>query len=177
MFDLKILNLMNRIITTLLLMIVLPVLNTHAQQKNVEPDIIAIRAAFKKINTLSLKQEQFKYEAEGCVEDGIVKYYFQGNEIIKIIESGSIGDGSWKNEYYYESGKFIFSYEMIIGSSADGAETKSEYRIYAKDGTAIRYMEDQKILPADSRVTKTLAIAEKLPKAYTTKKFAAVLCE
>ncbi|WP_143097818.1 hypothetical protein [Chitinophaga sp. CF118] len=168
---------MNRIIIPLLLMIVLPALNVHAQQKSIETNIADIRAAFKKINSLSLKQEQFRYESEGCVEDGIIQYYFQDNEIVKIIEFGSIGDGSWKNEYYYESGKFIFSYEMLVGSSAEGEETKSEYRVYAKDGAVIRYMEDQKILPSDSRVTKTLAIAGKLLKAYTTKKFAAVLCE
>jgi hypothetical protein len=161
----------------LLLIIVLPVLNVHAQQKSTETDIADIRTAFKKINALSLKQKQFRYESDGCVEDGIVQYYFQDNEIVKIIESGSIGDGSWKNEYYYESGKFIFSYEMIIGSSAEGEETKSEYRVYAKDGAAIRYMEDQKILPTDSRVSRKLEIAEKLLKAYITKNFAAILCE
>jgi hypothetical protein len=177
MFDLKISILMNRIIIALLLMIILPALNVHAQQKSIETNIAAIRAAFKKINTLSLKQEQFRYESEGCTEDGIVQYYFQDNEIVKIIESGSIGDGSWKNEYYYESGKFIFSYEKLIGSSADGEESQSEYRVYAKDGVVIRYMENQKILPSDSKATKTLAIAGKLLKAYSTKNFAAVLCE
>ncbi|SEW45827.1 hypothetical protein SAMN05428988_6145 [Chitinophaga sp. YR573] len=171
----KIVRLMNRII--IILMIVLPVLNVRAQQKSIETDIAAIRAAFKKINTLSLKQQQFKYESDGRVEDGIVQYYFQDNEIVKIIESGSIGDGSWKNEYYYESGKFIFSYEKLVGSSAEGEETKSEYRVYAKDGAAIRYMEDQKILPVDSRATRKLDIAEKLLKAYITKNFAAILCE
>ena len=166
---------MNRIIITLLL--ILPVLNGYAQQKSTETDIAAIRASFKKINALSLKQVPFKYESEGCVEDGIVQYYLKDNEIVKIIESGSIGDGSWKNEYYYESGKFIFSYEMIVGSSADGQESKSEYRIYVKDGAVIRYMEDQKILAADSRVSRTMVIAGKLLKAYTAKNFAAVLCE
>lgn len=170
---------MNQIIIRLLLIMILPVLNVDAQQKSIETDIATIRAAFKKINTLSLKQEQFRYESEGCVEDGIVQYYFQNNEIVKIIESGTIGDGSWKKEYYYGSGKFIFSYEMLVGGSAMGEETKSEYRVYAKDGTAIRYMENQKILPTDtdSRVTRTLQIAEKLLKAYTTKNFAAILCE
>ena len=168
---------MQRIIIAFLWMISLPVLHLHAQQKNNEADITAIRASFKKINTQSLKQEQFKYESEGCVEEGVVQYYFQGGEIVKIIESGSIGDGSWKDEYYYEQGKFIFSYELIVGSSADGQESKSEYRVYVKDGKVIRYMQDQKIIPVDSRVTRTQAIAEKLPKAYVTKNFAAVICE
>lgn len=168
---------MNRIIAMLLLVSLLPVLNIYAQERTIDADITAIRAAYKKINTGPLKQEQFRYESEGCVEDGIVQYYFQDNKIVKIAESGSIGDGSWKNEYYYGSGKFIFYYETLIGSAADGVETKSEYRIYVKDGKAIRYMEDQKIIQADSRVTKALEIAEKLPKAYTTKNFAAILCE
>jgi hypothetical protein len=158
-------------------MFVFPVYNVHAQQKNIETDIAAIRATFKKINTLSLKQEQFRYESDGCVEGGIVQFYFHDNQIVKIIESGAIGDGSWKNEYYYESGKFIFSYESIVGSAAEGEVTKSEYRVYVKDGAVIRYMQDQKIQKADSRVVRTLAIATKLPNTYITKDFAAVLCE
>lgn len=166
---------MNRMITTLLLMILLPVLHVLAQQT--ETDIAAIRATFKKINALSLKPVQFKYESEGCVEDGTVQYYLQGKEIVKIIESGSIGDGSWKNEYYYQNGKFIFSYEMIVGGPAEGAETKSEYRVYVKDAKVIRYMEGQQILTPDSRVSKTMEIAGKLPSAYTTKNFVAILCE
>lgn len=177
MFTAEISSSMNRFIITLLLTIALPVLNLHAQQKNTETDISAIRAAFKEINTLSLKQEQFKYESDGCVEDGIVQYFFKGKEIVKIIESGSIGDGSWKKEYYYQSGNFIFSYEKLIGGSAGGEVTQSEYRIYAKDSAAIRYMEDQKIIQPDSRVDQTLATAGKLLKAYTTKNFATALCE
>lgn len=167
---------MYRMIVTLL-MIVLPVLPGHAQQKNTETDIAAIRATFKKINALALKQEQFKYEAEGCAEEGIVQYFFKDKEIVKILESGSIGDGSWKKEYYYEAGKMIFSYEKAVGSSADGQESDIEHRVYAKDGAVIRYMEDQKIITADSSAKKTLIIAQKLLAAYTTKNFAAVLCE
>jgi len=166
---------MNRIMFTLLCAFFLPVLNAHAQKAN-ETDIAVIRAAFKKINSAALKQEQFKYEADGCVEDGVVQYFFQGKEIVKIAESGSIGDGSWKNEYYYEGGKFIFAYETIVGGPADGPETKSEYRIYVKDGKAIRYMEGQKIIPNDSRVTEALPIAAKLYKAFTAKNFAEILC-
>lgn len=177
MFTAEIPRSMNRIIITLLFAIAFPVLNVHAQQKNTETDIAAIRAAFKEINTLPLKQEQFKYEADGCVEDGNVQYFFKGKEIVKVIESGSIGDGSWKKEYYYQSGNFIFSYEKLIGGSAGGEITQSEYRVYAKDGAAIRCMEDQQIVQPDSRATQTLAIAGKLLKAYTTKKFAAALCE
>lgn len=167
---------MNRIIITFLFAIVLPVLSVNAQQKNNEADINAIRANFKKINGLPLKKEQFKYEAEGCVEEGSVQYFFQDKAIVKIIESGSIGDGSWTKEYYYDAGKFIFSYEKTIGAAANGQESDIEYRIYVKNGTAIRFMENQKIIPSDERVPKTLSIAGKLLTAYTTRKFAEILC-
>jgi hypothetical protein len=167
---------MNRLMFTLFIAFVLPVLNVHAQQKSNETDIAAIRAAFKKINSAALNLEEFKYEADGCVEDGTVQYYFKGKEIVKVVETGSIGDGSWRNEYYYEGGKFFFAYQTIVGGPAIGPETKTEYRIYVKDGKAIRYMEDQKIIPADTRVSEALPMAGKLLKAYKTKAFIETLC-
>jgi hypothetical protein len=60
------------------------------------------------INSKGLKKQHFTYESAGCAEDGVVDYYFDNKDIAKIVESGAIGDGSWVNEYYYQSGKIIF---------------------------------------------------------------------
>jgi hypothetical protein len=139
--------------------------------------IAAIRTAYKNINTASLTTEIFKYESAGCVEEGQVKFFFnQGKEIVKIVESGSIGDGSWNREFYFQSGKFIFCYESLIGGPADGPATRSEYRTYVKDNQVLRFMEDKNIVPAGEKSADALKVSYKLIKAYTTKKFAEALC-
>ncbi|TWV94013.1 hypothetical protein [Chitinophaga pinensis] len=177
---------MNRKINILPLMTLLctlPFAKISAQQKNPttttasQADINSIRSEFKRINGLTLRNEKFTYEAAACAEDGVVQYFFNGKEIVKIIETGAIGDGSWTKEYYYQSGKFIFSYEVAIGSSADGQDSKIEHRLYVKDGKILRYMEDQKEIKADSEAERGVRVADKIRNAYTTKEFAKALCE
>jgi len=176
---------MNRKINILPLMTLLcslPFASISAQQKAQTPaagqaDINSIRSEFKRINGLTLRNEKFTYEAAGCTDDGAVQYFFNGKEIVKIIETGAIGDGSWTKEYYYQSGKFIFSYEVAIGSSADGQDSKIEHRLYVKDGKILRYMEDQKEIKPDSEAERGVGVADKILKAYTTKEFAKALCE
>ncbi|MBW8687144.1 hypothetical protein [Chitinophaga rhizophila] len=140
-------------------------------------DIANIRAAFKQINAMQLRKEEFTYEAAACADGGVVQYFFKGKEIVKIIESGSVGDGSWKKEFYYQSGKFIFSYDLIEGESADGHASKIEHRLYVKDGKVIRYLEDQQDIPEDGTATRDIDIAGKLLEAYKTRQFANALCE
>ena len=138
--------------------------------------ISEIRAAYQKINSLPLKKEKFTYEAQGCVEDGIVTYYLSGKSILKITESGSIGDGSWTNEYYYQSGKVIFCFEAITGGPAIGKVTTTEHRLYIKNDQPIRYMEDQKVIAASSAASELMRNAYKIFGAYLTKDFTSALC-
>src|SRR5690242_6385768 len=80
-----------------------------AQQKTSEAAVEAIRAAFKEINSnKTYKVEHYSYEAAGCADDGKVDYYLDKQQIVKIKESGLIGDGSWDTEYYYRNGNLIF---------------------------------------------------------------------
>ena len=163
----------------LLLVLMLPALQIKAQQKNsgTEESIAAIRTEFKRINASALSTEEFQYDSAGCVDEGVVTYFLENQEIVKIVESGAIGDGSWTREFYYQSGKFIFCYEQIVGGPAEGPETKSEFRTYVKDDKVIRFMDDKKIVPPTSKATGQLRTAPRLLKAYHTKDFAKVLCE
>jgi len=163
----------------LLLVLMLPALQIKAQQKNsgTEESIAAIRTEFKRINASALSTEEFQYDSAGCVDEGVVTYFLENQEIVKIVESGAIGDGSWTREFYYQSGKFIFCYEQIVGGPAEGPETKSEFRTYVKDDKVIRFMDDKKIIPPTSKATGQLSTAPRLLKAYRTKDFAKVLCE
>ena len=177
-------NVFIRLQFILSLLICMTCAKTYASQGTIQSSmdtsaaIAAIRAEYKNINTASLTTEVFKYESDGCAYDGQVKYFFnQKKEIVKIVESGSIGDGSWTREFYFQAGKFIFCYESLVGGPADGPETRSEYRTYAKDNQVLRFMEDKNIAPAGEKSADALKVSYKLIKAYTTKKFAEALCE
>jgi len=172
-----------RISFILSIVVCLTWVETHATQRSVpgtmdtSAAIAAIRTAYKNINTASLSTEIFKYESAGCAEEGQVKYFFnQQKEIVKIVESGSIGDGSWSREFYFQSGKLIFSYESQIGGPAEGPDTKSEFRTYIKNDQVLRFMEDKNIVPSGEKSADALKASYKLIKAYATKKFAEALC-
>jgi len=147
-----------------------------AQQKSPDAAIEEIRAAFKETNSKTLTKEHYSYESAGCAEDGVVDCFLDKQQVVKIKESGSIGDGSWATEYYYRNGNLIFIFESLIGGPANGPIQKSEYRVYVKDGKVIRFMDGQKIIPADNKAADMTATAIKLLKARTTKKFAEALC-
>ncbi len=167
---------MFKLIAFFALLLTLPGDCIFAQQKTNEGAIEAIRIAFKETNSKSLTKEHYTYEAEGCVEDGVVDYFLDKQQIVKIKESGSIGDGSWTTEFYYRNGNLIFIFESLIGGPANGPVQKSEYRVYVKDGKVIRFMDGQKIIPADNKAADLTATAGKLLKARTTKDFKAALC-
>lgn len=120
--------------------------------------------------------ERYTYEIAGCVDDGSLEYYLDKQQIVKIKESGLIGDGGWDTEYYYRNGNLIFIFESLIGGPAEGKVQKSEYRIYVKDGKVIRFMDNQQIIPANNKAAEMTATAIKLLKARTTKNFKAALC-
>ncbi|WP_133300147.1 hypothetical protein [Mucilaginibacter terrenus] len=66
--------------------------------------------------------------------------------------------------------------ETIIGGPAIGKVTKTQYRYYIKDGRPIRVMEDAKIIPSGSKAAEMLGTSRRILKAYTTKDFAAAVC-
>ncbi|WP_028786016.1 hypothetical protein [Terrimonas ferruginea] len=147
-------------------------------QSATEKDIAAIRQAYAQINSMKLQPEKFTYEAEGCVEEGVVTYYRNKNAIVKIVESGSIGDGSWKTEYYYQAGKPVFVLESLVGGPAEGAATRSEYRYYFKDDQSLRFMDGKNInTEKSSKISEALKHAYGYLKAYESKAFAGVACE
>jgi hypothetical protein len=144
--------------------------------QTVEDEIATIRNEFQKINSMSLKKEHFTYESSGCAEDGVVDCFFNNGKIVKIVESGAIGDGSWTDEYYYSSGKIIFCYEEITGGPAAGKVTKTAYRIYVKDGRSIKTMAGNKILSPDGQSAEAIKTGNKIYQAYKTKDFVSALC-
>ena len=150
--------------------------NLTSNKQMVDQAILAIRQHVQKINSKKLKKEHYTYESAGCTEDGVVDYYFDEKAIVKVIESGAIGDGSWINEYYYHSGKVIFCFQTIVGGPAIGKVTKTEYRFYVKDDSPLKTMEGAKTVKSDSKASESIGTAKRIFKAYASKDFAGALC-
>lgn len=145
--------------------------------QNPEEIVLEIRAETKRINSLPLTNKTFKWEADACANDGIINYFLNHNQIVKVVEDGSIGDGGWTTEYYYKDDKFIFSYEIFIGGPASGPEKTTEFRTYVKDDLIIRTMENKTITNPDKKVLTNSSKEYKILKAFTTKDFETALCE
>lgn len=150
--------------------------SVNSKNSILDSDIAAIRAACTKINTLSLKQEPFKFESPDCVEDGQITYFHSSDGILKVRYSGFIGDGSWTTEFYFNAGKLIFCYDKQIGGPAEGKAVTTEYRLYVKADQPIRCIENKKIVKPDSKAKETINTAYKVLKAYKTKNFKSALC-
>ena len=164
----------------------------NADSIDIEKAVSEIRAEFQRINSVKLHTETFKWELDGCANDGVVNYFLDKGSIVKVVESGFMGDGGWVNEYYYNNGKFIFSYEVSIGGPVAGPDTKVESRTYANNDKTIRFLESEHILKednkkgalitsqntiqADRKAFNELSKEYKLLKAYQTKDFIAALC-
>ncbi|MFZ4927960.1 hypothetical protein [Chryseobacterium sp. Mn2064] len=139
-------------------------------------NIDAIRAEYKKINSLKLTIQHFKYQDLPCVDEGVTNYFMEGSNVRKITEKFIKGDGYSATEFYFKDGKFIFALEVIVGGPAMGPETKTEYRYYAKDDKALRQLEGDKIVAADSKFTDALTRGYQLIKARTAKDFKKAIC-
>ena len=153
-----------------------PLKNMTTGMQSDDKDILSIKDAVQATNGKSLKRQHYTYESAGCVEDGVVDYFFDNKEIVKIMESGSVGDGSWVDEYYYRSGKVIFCFETIIGGPAIGKVTKTEYRVYTKDGRPVKTIAGKKTVKDDAKARESIETASKIFKAYASKDFVAALC-
>lgn len=139
-------------------------------------DIAAIREEYKRINSLDLRTETYTYTNDECVDEGEIIYYLNGNDIVKIVEKGIFKDGSWVIEYYYKNSKFIFGYESVTGGAAAGPDVTTKFRYYVKDDKAIRQMEGDAIVKADSKFSEALSKSYILLKVSKTKNFKEVFC-
>ena len=154
--------------------------NTLAEHDTLPIDsaIVYIRTAFQQINAAPLTHKDFKWTADNCNNDGTATYYFaSNNEIVKVVETGAIGDGSWTTAYYYQGGKFIFSLQTDIGGPAIGPVDTISVRKYVYADKVIRTIEnDNYTTPADSLLTAT-SKEYRILSAFKSKDFGSAFCD
>jgi hypothetical protein len=137
-----------------------------------------IRTAFEQINAAPLQHKDFKWTADNCNADGTATYYLTGNnEIVKVVETGAIGDGSWTTAYYYQQGRFLFSLTTDIGGPAIGPVDTMTIRKYVYNNKVIRTIEnDTYTSTADSLLTPA-SKEYRILEAFKSKNFGAAFCD
>ena len=141
-----------------------------------EDKVASIRAAVQRINSMNLLVQSFSWSEDGCVEGGKVNYYLNNDSIVKVTESGFIGDGGWVKEYYYSKGKFIFSFMQHIGGPAAMPVDTSEIRIYADNDTLVLKKRNNEYMDDLSQKFNSRSVEYKILSAYKDKNFAKVFC-
>ena len=138
--------------------------------------VAAIRTEVERINQMKLLVESFSWREDGCVDEGKVNYYLNNDTIVKVTESGFIGDGGWTKAYYYKNGKFIFSFMQSIGGPAGMPVDTSEIRMYADHDTLVLQKRNDKSFNDLSEKFTNSSTEYRLLNAYKSKNFAAVFC-
>ncbi|RYY49556.1 MAG: hypothetical protein EOO06_06830 [Chitinophagaceae bacterium] len=141
-----------------------------------EDKVAAIRSAVQEINSKNLLVKNFNWSEPSCADVGTIAYYLDREEIVKVIETGFIGDGGWTKEYYYNKGKFIFSFEQNIGGPAGLPADTNELRIYMDADTLVLQRKNKDYLEDVSKTLNASSREYRILKALQTKKFGAALC-
>ena len=122
-----------------------PVSGSDSSSTKTSAAIGRIRDEYNRINTTQLTQKKITFE---CDIEGTATYYFENNKVVRIvIEDGFAGDNSTTSQYYFKDGKLMFIYEVHLGGSATGPDTRKEERTYVQDNKVIKYMEYQNEAP------------------------------
>ena len=103
--------------------------------------IANIRLKVEAINNANLQKKHYEFM---CDEKMSVDYFYRNNEIVKIaIDFGTVGDVYAKEDYYYDQGKLLFTYEFVEGGPAcEGCIKKNEYRTYVVENKSVKHLKD-----------------------------------
>ena len=132
------------------LLSILFVVNLGAQ--TLKQNIQEIRTQFKWINSqkdfekVVFENTEFAEQppSEGCG----LEVYYKGDNLYKMIESDIASTSIYTTEFYFKNNKLIFVYRKeedfvrIPGSGHSDTEIYYEERVYYKNDTIIRHLED-----------------------------------
>jgi len=141
-----------------------------------ESKVESIRSIVQSINEQNLLVQTFTWNEPSCADAGTIRYFLNGDEIVKVVETGFIGDGGWTKEYYYNKGKFIFSYDQYIGGPAGMPLDTNEVRIYMDADTLVLQRKNQDIVKGASKKITARSREYRILTALKTKDFGAALC-
>lgn len=136
----------------------------------------SIKQEVARINTANLPSKSFSFKCDEMVK---ITYHYTGKEISKvIIDWGTVGDAYQREEFYYKNGRLIFDYDVLEGAGAyEGGDKKLERRHYVINDKAVKYMENDKVLPCKYCDYNKSSKQYKMLAAEATHDFESVLCK
>jgi hypothetical protein len=136
----------------------------------------SIKQEVARINTANLPSKSFSFKCDEMVK---ITYHYTGKEISKVtIDWGTVGDAYQREEFYYKNGRLIFDYDLLEGAGAyEGGDKKLERRHYVINDKAVKYMENDKVLPCKYCDYAKSSKPYKMLAAEATHDFESVLCK
>ena len=121
---------------------------------NVEKKVEKIREEFVKINS----EKKYKVKTYKAPDGTVYTYYKKNGKLKKVVEFVSLNDTT--KEYYIDNDDVFFVYDI---SKEDGKKEEKRY-YFDKDGTLIRYIENDKIYDKGNIPEEYEGQAESIPR-------------
>ncbi|WP_124637075.1 hypothetical protein [Taibaiella sp. KBW10] len=131
-----------------------PISNHQSEMKDSTRLLKEIRLEYQRINSATLTPQNYTWETDTTCDAppmaGLVTYFREGNQLVKILNDGAEDHGEWKEEYYFKAGKLFFVFQHnTYGGAANPTEFKYESRYYFNDGLLIKKIESSEQAKTD----------------------------
>jgi hypothetical protein len=153
--------------------------NAETINKTTEDSIRSINEAIKNIKSIQLSIDQMKNVSEttGKIGCGTINYTASNDSLLKISFSGSMGDASYDELYYFNNGLPIYIKQTTFGSSADEKEKSVVNEYYFEGAKIISSFTDAKPVVADTfKIGNVLSISKDYKELFKTKQFSDYEC-
>jgi hypothetical protein len=153
--------------------------NQETAIKKTEDSLGLINEAIQKIKNIQLSIDQIKNveETTGEISCGKINYKAANDSVVKISFSGSMGDASYDEVYYFNHGFPIYIKQTVFGASADEKEKNVINEYYFEDMKIISSFTDAKPIVADTfKIGNVLSIAKEYKELFKSKKFSDYEC-
>jgi hypothetical protein len=119
--------------------------------ENSEAIIKDIRARYNQIEGAKLRSQEIEFTSDSDPVSGTFTRYYQGDALVKIKLSYSMGDHGGSEEFfYYDQGElfFVFATDTAWGFSGETlpngesgtVDTAIEHRVYFRQGAVVRHL-------------------------------------
>lgn len=120
-----------------------------------------IKALYTTINNEKLTQKSFEWEADTTCEappmGGTFTYFYNGNELVKMLNAGGEDHGSWKEEYYFNKNQLVFIYQNnTYGGAANPDEASYQNRYYFSNNQLVKKIESNSGVQLDTHAIRDL---------------------
>ncbi len=121
-----------------------------------------IKEVYAAINKEKLTQKSFEWEADTTCEappmGGTLTYFYRGNELVKMLNTGGEDHGSWKEEYYFDNHQMVFIYQNnTYGGAANPDEASYQNRYYFSNNQLIKKIESDSGVQLDANAIGDLS--------------------